>query len=462
MRISRELGVTLDLAFDEAKRRRHEFLCLEHVLYALLFDEVVANIIRHCAGDVEALKRELEVFFSNNMEQLPEGSEVEPQQTVGFQRVVQRAAAHVQSAGKEEISGRDIFVALFREQDSHAVYLMEQQGITRLDVINYISHGVSKIPEEEEPAFDGDESAGEESEERPVKNPLEAFTVNLTAKSLFETWAEQQGMTRPFEALCQMDAAARGQVAETLKVDLSNAWEDGLRQAKYDLGVSADESEDGLELPFDPDLPCDNDQAEACLVIGRDGYGIQARSHSTLETLDLFAENHTWGEVLISVIEEFKIPCRVAGKSEEELESAIFDYCAEQEWKQKDERERQEIEKFINQQPELIDKLKAAGFDTKKRRWVVNLMFQAAKRGGFGTYITAVKAAAWMNRTLGTKIMMKTATHGLKVALRAFNVALWAWLVWDVLAFFFGPSRKRLIPVIALIHQHYLLEKLDL
>ena len=183
MRISRELGVTLDLAFDEAKRRRHEFLCLEHVLYALLFDEVVANIIRHCAGDVEALKRELEVFFSNNMEQLPEGSEVEPQQTVGFQRVVQRAAAHVQSAGKEEISGRDIFVALFREQDSHAVYLMEQQGITRLDVINYISHGVSKIPEEEEPAFDGDESAGEESEERPVKNPLEAFTVNLVQRA---------------------------------------------------------------------------------------------------------------------------------------------------------------------------------------------------------------------------------------------------------------------------------------
>jgi ATP-dependent Clp protease ATP-binding subunit ClpA len=183
MRISRELGVTLNLAFDEAKRRRHEFLCLEHVLYALLFDEAVANIIRHCAGDVEALKRELEKFFSQHMEQLPEGAEGEPQQTLSFQRVVQRAAAHVQSAGKEEISGRDIFVALFRERDSHAVYLLEQQGITRLDVVNYVSHGVSKIPEEEEPAFSGDDSDSEEDGARPARNPLEAFTVNLVQEA---------------------------------------------------------------------------------------------------------------------------------------------------------------------------------------------------------------------------------------------------------------------------------------
>ena len=131
------------------------------------------------------------------------------------------------------------------------------------------------------------------------------------------------------------------------------------------------------------------------------------------------------------------------------------------EWEQKKEEERQEIEKFIKQQPELIDKLKGSGLNTKQIRWVANLMFQAAKRGGFNTYINAVKVAAWMNGKLGTKIVMSTATKSLSVALRAVNVAMWAWLVWDILAFVFGPSRKRLVPVIALIHQHYLLEKIE-
>jgi len=207
MRISRELGVTLNLAIDEARRRRHEFLCLEHVLYALLFDEVVAEIIRHCAGDVEALKRELQTFFSKNMEQLPEEAEAEPQQTLGFQRVVQRAAAHVQSAGKEEISGRDIFVALFREKDSHAVYLLEQQGITRLDVINYISHGISKILEEEEPAFNSDDPASEEGEARPTRNPLEAFTVNLVQRAaeghIDPLIGRSQELERTIHVLCR-------------------------------------------------------------------------------------------------------------------------------------------------------------------------------------------------------------------------------------------------------------------
>src|SRR5262245_61543596 len=101
LRISRELEVTFSLAIKEAKRRRHEFLCLEHVLYALTFDETVATIIRHCGGDVRALQRDLEDFFKDNVEQLPEGVDAEPQQTLGFQRVLQRAAAHVQSSGKE-------------------------------------------------------------------------------------------------------------------------------------------------------------------------------------------------------------------------------------------------------------------------------------------------------------------------------------------------------------------------
>ncbi len=299
-------------------------------------------------------------------------------------------------------------------------------------------------------------------------------------KALFETWAEQQGVLRPFRALCEMDAdvdaahfglppkSGREQIAEMLNVDLSYAREDGCSQALYDLNVLRGELEDDPEryeqicgkLPYDPEQPYGEGQAEACLIIGRARKGIQARSHSTLKTI-AGSENHTWPEVLVSVIQEFKIECHVAGKIEEQLEAAIFDYFAEKEWEQKKEEERQEIEKFIEQQPELIDKLKVSGLNAKQIRWVANLMFQAAKQGGFNTYINAVKVAAWMNGNLGTKIVMSTATKSLSVALRAVNVAMWAWLVWDILAFVFGPSRKRLIPVIALIHQHYLLEKLD-
>ena len=272
-------------------------------------------------------------------------------------------------------------------------------------------------------------------------------------RALFETWADQQGVLRPFRALCEMDAASRKQIAEMLNVNLEDAWENGRSQALHDLKMQ--------NYPESyPEQPCNDAQAEACLIIGQDRKGIQARSHSTLKTI-AGSENHTWPEVLVSVIQEFKIECHVAGKTEEQLESVIFDYFAEQEWDKKGEEERQEIEKFINDQPELIEKLKVAGLNTNKRRWIVNLMFQAAKQGGFNTYITAVKVAGWMNRTIGTKVMMKTVTKGLATVLRTVNVALWAWLVWDVLAFFFGPSRKRLIPVIALIHQHYLLEKIE-
>lgn len=138
---------------------------------------------------------------------------------------------------------------------------------------------------------------------------------------------------------------------------------------------------------------------EACLIIGANEYGTQTRSHGTLRTINPLEDNHTWGEVLVSVIKDLKIPCQVGGKSEEEFESVICEHVTEQEWKSRDERERREIEKFISQQPELIGGLKVAGLNANKRRWVVNLMFQAAKRGGSSTYISAVKVAGRMGRT---------------------------------------------------------------
>jgi ATP-dependent Clp protease ATP-binding subunit ClpA len=185
MRISRELEISLALAMNEARRRRHEFLCIEHMLYALLHDDDVAEILRQCGGDVMALKRSLERFLDEHLEKLPDGMDMAPQQTIGFQRVIQRAAAHVQSAGKDEILGRNVLVAIFREPDCHAAYLLEQQGITRLDVISYISHGVSKIADEPR-VSDGDATesdADEDQDARPKKDPLALYTTDLVARA---------------------------------------------------------------------------------------------------------------------------------------------------------------------------------------------------------------------------------------------------------------------------------------
>jgi ATP-dependent Clp protease ATP-binding subunit ClpA len=133
--ISRELEATLGLAVAEARRRRHEYLTIEHVLYALLHDDAAAEAIRHCGGDVQALKRELETYFEDGLERLPGGVERDPQQTLSFQRVMQRAAIHVQSAGKRQIEALNVLVAIFRESGAYGLYLLERQGITRLDVL---------------------------------------------------------------------------------------------------------------------------------------------------------------------------------------------------------------------------------------------------------------------------------------------------------------------------------------
>ncbi|HVM95513.1 MAG TPA: ATP-dependent Clp protease ATP-binding subunit ClpA, partial [Candidatus Acidoferrales bacterium] len=185
MRISRELEISLALAISEARRRRNEFVCIEHLLFALLHDADVTEILRKCGGDVDRLKSALENFFEQHLERLPEGSDVVPQQTSGFQRVLQRAAAHVQSAGKEEILARNVLVAIFREPDCHAAYFLDQQGVTRLDVLNYISHGISKIGDDSSvPAGEGGETeADEEGEGRPRRDPLALYTTELVAKA---------------------------------------------------------------------------------------------------------------------------------------------------------------------------------------------------------------------------------------------------------------------------------------
>src|SRR5438046_4422242 len=179
MRLSRTLEASLTLAVREAKRRRHEFLCLEHVLWAIVRDDDVAEVIRACGGDPTKLQHDLDHYLTQ-METLPEGVDVPPQQTLAFQRVLQRAAAHVQSSGKDEIDGRNVLVAIFREPDSHAAYLLGRQGITRLDVISFLSHGIRKVGEPETPES-GEESAGDGDEEGAprARDPLAAFTTDL-------------------------------------------------------------------------------------------------------------------------------------------------------------------------------------------------------------------------------------------------------------------------------------------
>jgi ATP-dependent Clp protease ATP-binding subunit ClpA len=185
VRISRELEISLALAVNEARRRRHEFVCTEHLLYALLHDADVAEVVRQSGGDVAGLKRALERFLDEQIERLPNGVERSPQQTIGFQRVIQRAAAHVQSAGKDEILGRNVLVALFREPDCYATYLLEQQGVTRLDVISYISHGVSKIAEDAQPdgELDDADAQGDDADRRPRRDPLALYTTELVGRA---------------------------------------------------------------------------------------------------------------------------------------------------------------------------------------------------------------------------------------------------------------------------------------
>jgi ATP-dependent Clp protease ATP-binding subunit ClpA len=201
MRLSRGLEAALSLAVREARTRRHEYLCVEHVLYALLQDDAVVEVLRACGGDVERLKSDLATYLDQHLERLPAGAEAAPQQTLGFQRILQRAAAHVQSAGKEEIDGRNVLVAIFRETESHAAYLLAQQGITRLDVVTYLSHGVPNTPPEGLPEGGGDDEDDDDGEEsaRPSRDPLGTYTVNLVDRAAAGRIDPLIGRTRELE-----------------------------------------------------------------------------------------------------------------------------------------------------------------------------------------------------------------------------------------------------------------------
>ena len=183
--ISQELEVSLHMAFVEARQKRHEFITVEHLLLAMLDNPSAAQVLRACAANIEELRKVLADFVLQHTPVVSGTDEVDTQPTLGFQRVIQRAILHVQSSGKKEVTGANVLVAIFGEKDSHAVYFLHQQGVTRLDVVNYISHGISKVQDGVGPAKAGNNEAEPEAEaEQQPATALENYTQNLNAQAL--------------------------------------------------------------------------------------------------------------------------------------------------------------------------------------------------------------------------------------------------------------------------------------
>jgi ATP-dependent Clp protease ATP-binding subunit ClpA len=179
--IAQELEVSLHMAFVEARQKRHEFITVEHLLLALLDNPSAADVLRACAANIEELRRDVAGFIDQHTPTVPGDGEIDTQPTLGFQRVIQRAILHVQSSGKKEVNGANVLVAIFGEKDSHAVYFLQKQNISRLDVVNYISHGITKTPA---PSGKSEENPEQEAEAQQQNGALDNFTQNLNQMAL--------------------------------------------------------------------------------------------------------------------------------------------------------------------------------------------------------------------------------------------------------------------------------------
>jgi len=204
--ISKELSVTLGFAVREAKRRRHEYVGIEHILFAILHDANGVEILEGCGGSIESIKVKLEEFFKEKMEVIPDGDEYVLQQTIGFQRVIQRAVNHVRSAEKAEVAVSDILASIFMEKDSHAAFFLNQEGITRLDVLNFISHEMPPGPPESDAG--GFAKTDIETDKKKKKtNPLEEFTIDMMALAaqgkLDPLIGREDELQRTMQVLCR-------------------------------------------------------------------------------------------------------------------------------------------------------------------------------------------------------------------------------------------------------------------
>ncbi len=180
--IAQELEVSLHMAFMDARQKRHELITVEHLLLAMIDNPTAADVLRACGVDIEKLRKDLQGYIDEHTPVVDGLDEVDTQPTLGFQRVIQRAILHVQSSGKKEVNGANVLVAIFGEKDSHAVFFLHQQGISRLDIVNYIAHGVSKS--NDAASKNAESSAPEAEPESTGNSPLDQYTVNLNQQVL--------------------------------------------------------------------------------------------------------------------------------------------------------------------------------------------------------------------------------------------------------------------------------------
>ena len=175
--IAQELEVSLHMAFVEARQKQHEFITVEHLLLAMLDNPSAAEVLKACGVDLDELRGVLTDFINEHTPRLSPHSDADTQPTQGFQRVIQRAILHVQSSGKKEVTGANVLVAIFGEKESHAVYFLNQRGVTRLDVVNYIAHGITKHAQQK---ADKAESSKEDSDgDAQPAGALDAYTIDL-------------------------------------------------------------------------------------------------------------------------------------------------------------------------------------------------------------------------------------------------------------------------------------------
>jgi len=205
--LSKELEITLNQAFTNAHSKRHEFITVEHLLLALLDNETVKPIIQACGCDSMALRGELTQFIDETVSLIPENLQRETQPTLGFQRVLQRAVFHVQASDKKEVTGANLFIALFSEQDSHAVYILSKFEISRLDVVNYLAHGITKIEEDSESDEESISAAEKEGTEPAESSPLDKYATNLNEEArlgrIDPLIGREQEVERTIQVLCR-------------------------------------------------------------------------------------------------------------------------------------------------------------------------------------------------------------------------------------------------------------------
>ncbi len=202
--LSKELETTLNRAFKDARAQRHEFITVEHLLLALIDDPTASRVLRACGADLNELRVELQLFIRETAPLLSHADGRDTQPTLGFQRVLQRAVFHVQSSGKKEVTGANVLVAIFGERESQAVYFLNRQNVTRLDVVNYIAHGISRIAEDDQ--REGMPGTGEEDAEAAEngKTPLDSFATNLNKQARLGKIDPLIGRTQEVERTIQI------------------------------------------------------------------------------------------------------------------------------------------------------------------------------------------------------------------------------------------------------------------